>query len=140
MNNREIDRLGSRPIKFRAWCEKYTGWLYAELHHPNGWSFSTPPDHPVDGPCGAIHRDWKEFTGLHDKNGREIYEGDIAKITFTESSERWTELGIMCWVGKSAQFRFEIDGDELTREVSDPFIVIEVIGNVYENCDLLKNA
>ena len=94
--------------------------------HEKEWHLVAPHYEPV----------W--FTGLLDKNGKEIYEGDVAKITFTESSERWTELGIMCWVGKSAQFRFEIDGDELTREVSDPFIVIEVIGNIYENPELAK--
>lgn len=66
-----------------------------------------------------------QFTGLKDKNGKEIYEGDILKNTFGELNEvRW-------WDGTFVLGR---DGINILNQFTD----IEVIGNIWEHPELLK--
>ena len=111
-----------REIKFRAW-RKFTGMI----NNPK-----------LDVVIGNRVYKVMQFTGLKDKNGKKIFEGDILDIS----------NGI--WVDKPVQVTFEqgafgINGDsfnygfeELNWEIKN----IEVIGNIYENPELLedKNA
>ena len=82
-----------------------------------------------------------QYIGVEDKNGREIYEGDIAR-QFADCTELGTDLYYFYkieWNGEYCAFvGREIYSDEvyLFPDLAD----IEVIGNVYENADLLKEA
>lgn len=92
----------------------------------------------------------RQFTGLHDKNGKEIYEGDIVKnhrraSTFGEELLQviWQEAVIdtakdgVRWTSEKPGFRLIRIGRGMTTVyVSDEDL--EVIGNIYENPELLE--
>ena len=78
-----------------------------------------------------------QYTGLNDKNDKEIYEGDIVKILklegYGEYCDQVKHTGkIECYI---SEFRIQ----PLNLRLSDESIVgIEVIGNIYENKNLLE--
>ncbi|CEN54444.1 YopX family protein [Capnocytophaga canis] len=65
-----------------------------------------------------------QFTGLYDKNGKEIYEGDVIPI-FGKNHAVKFNYGM-----------FTINDREMRRYIHS--IPLEVIGNVYENPELVK--
>lgn len=74
----------------------------------------------------------EQYTGLNDKNGKEIYEGDIVVNTYYDDGEMYRVL----WVDDSVAFGMEsLDDMELYKL---PLESLEVIGNIHENPELLE--
>ena len=120
----------NREIKFRAWdkkgeymCNRATG-CYDTLGCEPSCSFMVASFGEL-----VEHDDCilMQYTGLKDKNGVEIYEGDILQRKGHKYKHQ------IIWHEQSAGFNLAWVYDSLTSEYQ-----IEVIGNIYENPDLIR--
>lgn len=140
-----------RPLKFRAWNKK-EGMFIPYFHGTLGNVVENESiyyskeafekDMSTDG-FGDYPTTLMQFTGIKDKNGKEIYEGDILKYRFEDKEEiNSLSTGIVevIWSDLSLGFRVTDHDEHYTFEIwDDPEMwEFEVIGNIYENKELLK--
>lgn len=80
-----------------------------------------------------------QSTGLTDKNGKEIFEGDIVKVTDGDERTNFPDGGIGTICGLDEIFMWYIDGQVHNGlfDISQEYY-IEVIGNIYENPELAE--
>ena len=111
-----------REIKFRAWDKNNKQWIYCEVRSGGEGYVEF---RRVRYLTSIETEEWQQYTGLKDKNGKEIYEGDILG----------QEGG---WI---IEVKYINGGFRLnTNHISDYSISkwYKVIGNIYENPELLK--
>ena len=80
-----------------------------------------------------------QSTGLTGKNGKEIFEGDIVKVTDGDERTNFPDGGIGTICGLDEIFMWYIDGQVHNGlfDISQEYY-IEVIGNIYENPEMLE--
>ena len=90
-----------------------------------------------------------QYTGLHDKNGKEIYEGDVIEFSydvFTGNFDTKVGRGTIEFIGGAFYIKpFEIEGKKVEDIDNEEWFLLytvntdtlEVIGNVHENLELL---
>jgi uncharacterized phage protein (TIGR01671 family) len=85
--------------------------------------------------------EWDEvnqFTGLFDKLGNEIYEGDIVEHIVRYKVEYFLCKGSYAFVRIDDKNRYEMAEYLRQNQTDDSFMKVEIIGNVWENPESLK--
>lgn len=117
--------MENRIYKFRAWNKPTNQMIYWPsiqfmLNNENTTYHDRRNFEPEDN-------DFMQFTGLHDKNDKDIYEGDICRTFFNGNPFHFGEVK---FYERKLQFCLGV------APLAD--LELEVIGNIYENKDLLK--
>lgn len=120
----------NRPIKFRAWDEDTkTMFEPPEITH---WRL----DEAFGMTTNRKTKGWifLQFTGLLDKNGKEIYEGDVLQDVNVPTWKYQVLWGKYGWIMQMSTGR----QTHMMRYHEDQKYEYEIIGNIYENPELLK--
>jgi len=137
--------------KFRAWAVNEKQWIDEDELHlliPFFSGYEITQDYPHayvlmedtcdpgdDGIEKVLEIKWCQFTGCKDKNGKEIYDGDIV--------HHRDPGGVMSHPGETV---FQVKQEESARYLSFGCLAgkneydIEVIGNIYENPELKEGG
>ncbi len=122
----------NRIIKFRAWDKKEKEivtdkWIMIEKGKGHRLS--------KDGNLEDTQLNLMQFTGLKDKNGKEIYEGDIVHFQVKGIDcygDVYFEKGRF-WVRNFWNTSFDEPSDSFNEGIGG----LNVVGNIYENSELL---
>jgi uncharacterized phage protein (TIGR01671 family) len=141
-----------RVIKFRAWDKEnkimyYEGnFAFEEKGFAGGWTGQ--PTEPSWSYRKPEEIELMQFTGLHDKDGKEIYEGDIIETWYFENNE--DTLGSCRDLNAKAVIKYYTDRASFVAEPTNKAYSklcnfsefskdhLKVIGNIYENPELVK--
>lgn len=142
-----------REIKFRAWNRETSKWMFGgkalTLRAISGIGRSYFDESTI----------WVQFTGLKDKNGKEIYEGDFLQLFELQNNSvndhhrcfgivRFGKYGCECNEYAGEHYGFYLDGFSEYKRVSGKVdrcykefpltdcLDYEIIGNIYENPEL----
>ena len=113
-----------RELKFRGWAN--SGFVYFDMREDNDFTF-----HEFCSSCEADNIE--QYTGLKDKNGKEIYEGDIVTLNGEWEEIEHGDCSIVTF--ENGCFRV---GNGYENEAGSYLSDWRIIGNIHENPELLE--
>ncbi len=167
----------NRQLKFRIWDKQYKKWIEnsSSFHCNSNWticpftgnvvdyvgadcehgeSFTASPANDYYWEDGKLIKEpryiTQQYTGLKDRDGKDIYEGDIIEHTFSKTTDDETSIHFGSKLNGSVSFCNHLCAYILTiisddRHNGDTFQLMnhapskKIIGNIFENPELLKN-
>lgn len=132
-----------REIKFRGKRKDKNLWIYgyySEIEFCDGNGRGSYIKMDGYTPIEVITETVGQFTGLTDKNGKEIYEGDIVKVNI----ERADFVTLVTWGRNSKGWKLKCDRTNIDKWGTIKYYSlpasdrIEIIGNIHDKPDLLN--
>lgn len=118
----------NREIKFRIWNGRKMIFGPTDDNPNSSWilAFSNTVNYPL-----------QQYTGLKDKNSKDIYEGDFVRIFYHDKVDsngdtvkcEWSKIEIVSWYSNWTKFAIGLCGLSLPTNPND----IEIVGNIFEN-------
>lgn len=129
--------------KFRAWDSVEKKFVEHFFITDNGLIFNMEKptsDYNSPIPIEKSELILMQSTGLKDKNGKEVFEGDILKVANNDSS--WFEVvkydhEKAMFISKEVNLKYEVPETPLYDLFSPYLFKVEVIGNIWEDGDLI---
>jgi len=143
-----------RELKFRVWDKLEKRFIYPDKGYQGHYALTLDGKfYNLQNGSGGDEYTVQQYTELKDLNGVEIYEGDILKCPNTLNISLYGEFSYreviwkydsFTWVlnSKRALMEFDVafgsDGDFVDHSSENLKITVEVVGNIFENPELLK--
>lgn len=136
MSKLAMNKPEQREIKFRAWNRQLDVMVNEAIDIGKLGVHAPTMQHKDVKARGDVY-ELMQYTGLKDKNGTEIYEGDILLDPLDEYIS-----GKVTWWDNNARFFLsnlndDYMGDDDNADEPMEWVKYEVIGNIYENPELL---
>lgn len=151
-NNKTKITLPDREIKFRVWNNKTKKWQHGGPHcRPDLDGVNLFGETIMFGYLlhGVSINDYNEciplqYTGLKDKNGKEIFEGDIVRTSLiplhlwqVKFGQHIVSVGDTPHQSTAFGFYFQSANGKYTEALNK--VVVDIIGNIFENPELIEN-
>ena len=118
-----------RQIKFRGKRNDQDEWVFGDLIEENGGDTYIVQANIIQWKQFEVDPDTvSQFTGLTDKNGTEIYEGDV--VQYEKVRIDWSKT-------IRTIEKFEIEYNDCANYNQDEASKLEIIGNIHDNPSLL---
>ena len=140
---REIEFRGKSKDGGPKWAKvNPVRWLYGNLQIPSVEGVGYYMWDKIDGSLYQVEVDPEtigQFTGLYDKNGKKIYEGDIISFDYGVGEPVSEDLIEVRFVRGVFAFLWNGDLDDECPVSSPTHEWANVVGNIHDNPELIKN-